>query len=82
MAERLKRSGLVGVLSAEFAKVAPYALAQTASTFVAALLVRWNYTEALAKADPRHTIKTQGVFSTLPPTAIRTCRSATEGRLP
>ena len=28
--------------------------------------MRWNYTEALAKADPGHTIKTQGVFSTLP----------------
>ncbi|MYR40605.1 MIP/aquaporin family protein [Streptomyces sp. SID5910] len=47
-------------------KVAPYALAQTAGAFVAALLVRWNYTEALAKADPGHTIKTQTVFSTLP----------------
>ncbi|MGW7343036.1 MIP/aquaporin family protein [Streptomyces sp. NPDC054854] len=47
-------------------KVAPYALAQTAGAFVAALIVRWNYTEALAKVDPGHTIKTQGVFSTLP----------------
>jgi glycerol uptake facilitator protein len=47
-------------------KVAPYALAQTAGAFVAALLVRWNYTEVLAKADPGHTIKTQFVFSTLP----------------
>jgi glycerol uptake facilitator protein len=47
-------------------KVAPYALAQTAGAFVAGLLVRWDYTEALAKADPGHTIKTQGVFSTLP----------------
>ncbi|MGW8065277.1 MIP/aquaporin family protein [Streptomyces ziwulingensis] len=47
-------------------KVAPYALAQTAGAFVAALLVRWNYSEALAKADPGHTIKTQTVFSTLP----------------
>jgi glycerol uptake facilitator protein len=47
-------------------KVAPYALAQTAGAFVAALLVRWNYTEVLAAADPGHTIKTQGVFSTLP----------------
>ncbi|WP_189130797.1 MIP/aquaporin family protein [Wenjunlia tyrosinilytica] len=49
-----------------WSKVAPYAVAQTAGAFVAALLVRWNYTEALAKADPTHTIKTQGVFSTLP----------------
>jgi glycerol uptake facilitator protein len=47
-------------------KVAPYALAQTAGAFVAGLIVRWDYTEALAKADPGHTIKTQGVFSTLP----------------
>ncbi|MEU3660249.1 MIP/aquaporin family protein [Streptomyces sp. NPDC032940] len=47
-------------------KVVPYALAQTAGAFVAALLVRWNYTEALAKADPGHTLKTQFVFSTLP----------------
>ncbi|MEV4756908.1 MIP/aquaporin family protein [Micromonospora sp. NPDC049559] len=47
-------------------KVLPYALAQTAGAFVAALLVRWNYSEVLAKVDPGHTIKTQGVFSTLP----------------
>ncbi|MFI0356168.1 MIP/aquaporin family protein [Actinomadura sp. 9N407] len=47
-------------------RVAPYALAQTAGAFVAALIVRWNYAEVLAKADPEHTIKTQGVFSTLP----------------
>ncbi|MFJ4964627.1 Glycerol uptake facilitator protein [Streptomyces sp. ADI96-02] len=47
-------------------KVAPYALAQLAGAFVAALLVRWNYSEALAKADPGHTFKTQIVFSTLP----------------
>ncbi|MGK4585551.1 MIP/aquaporin family protein [Kitasatospora sp. HPMI-4] len=47
-------------------KVGPYALAQTAGAFVAALLVRWNYTEVLAKFDPHHSIKSQGVFSTLP----------------
>jgi glycerol uptake facilitator protein len=47
-------------------KVAPYALAQTAGAFVAALLVRWNYSEVLAKVDPGHTLKTQYVFSTLP----------------
>jgi glycerol uptake facilitator protein len=47
-------------------KVGPYALAQTAGAFVAALIVRWNYTEVLAKFDPGHTIKSQGVFSTLP----------------
>lgn len=49
-----------------WAKVGPYALAQTAGAFVAALLVRWNYTEILAKVDPGHTIKTQTVFATLP----------------
>jgi glycerol uptake facilitator protein len=47
-------------------RVLPYMLAQTAGAFVAALLVRWNYTEVLAKFDPGHTIKSQGVFSTLP----------------
>ncbi|MEV0128543.1 MIP/aquaporin family protein [Dactylosporangium sp. NPDC050688] len=47
-------------------KVAPYSLAQLLGAFVAALLVRWNYTEILHAADPGLTIKTQGVFSTLP----------------
>ncbi|MEV0753939.1 MIP/aquaporin family protein [Streptosporangium sp. NPDC050280] len=47
-------------------KVLPYALAQTAGAFVAALIVRFNYSEVLQKADPGLTIKTQGVFSTLP----------------
>jgi glycerol uptake facilitator protein len=47
-------------------KVAPYSLAQTLGAFVAALIVRWNYTEVLNAADPGLTIKTQGVFSTLP----------------
>jgi glycerol uptake facilitator protein len=47
-------------------KVAPYALAQFLGAFLAALLVRWNYTEVLHAADPGLTIKTQGVFSTLP----------------
>ncbi|GGT36975.1 aquaporin [Streptomyces kurssanovii] len=49
-----------------WSKVLPYALAQTAGAFVAALLVRWNYSEVLAKADPGHTDKTEIVFSTLP----------------
>ncbi|MDT4995258.1 MAG: glycerol uptake facilitator protein [Actinoplanes sp.] len=50
----------------EWRKVAPYSIAQFLGAFVAALLVRWNYTEALHAADPSLTIKTQGVFSTLP----------------
>jgi glycerol uptake facilitator protein len=47
-------------------KVLPYSIAQFLGAFVAALLVRWNYTEVLHKVDPGLTIKTQGVFSTLP----------------
>ncbi|MET7460826.1 MIP/aquaporin family protein [Nonomuraea sp. NPDC005501] len=50
----------------EWRKVAPFALAQIAGAFVAALIVRFNYAEVLAKVDPGHTVKTQGVFSTLP----------------
>ncbi|MEU4420112.1 MIP/aquaporin family protein [Actinoplanes sp. NPDC024001] len=50
----------------EWRKVAPYIVAQFLGAFVAALLVRWNYTEVLNAADPGLTIKTQGVFSTLP----------------
>jgi len=47
-------------------KVLPYSLAQTVGAFVAALIVRWNYTEVIFKFDPGHTIKSQGIFSTLP----------------
>jgi glycerol uptake facilitator protein len=47
-------------------KVVPYIGAQFLGAFVAALVVRWNYTEALNKFDPGLTIKSQGVFSTLP----------------
>lgn len=49
-----------------WAKVLPYSIAQFLGAFVAALLVRWNYSEAIAAIDPGHTIKTQGIFSTLP----------------
>jgi glycerol uptake facilitator protein len=47
-------------------KVLPYIGAQFLGAFVAALLVRANYADVLSMADPEHTIKTQGVFSTLP----------------
>jgi glycerol uptake facilitator protein len=47
-------------------KVLPFCGAQILGAFVAALIVRWNYTEVLSAVDPGHTIKTQGVFSTLP----------------
>ena len=52
-----------------WAKVAPYVVAQWLGAFVAALLIRWNYSEALSTFDPGHTVKSQGVFSTLPDTA-------------
>jgi glycerol uptake facilitator protein len=47
-------------------KLGAYAMAQTAGAFAAALLVRWNYSEVIARFDPGHTIKSQGIFSTLP----------------
>jgi glycerol uptake facilitator protein len=46
--------------------VLPYALAQTLGAFVAAAIVRWNYSEVIAAFDPGHTIESQGIFSTLP----------------
>jgi glycerol uptake facilitator protein len=50
----------------EWRKVIPYSIAQFLGAFFAALIVRWNYTEVLHKFDPGLTIKSQGVFSTLP----------------
>jgi glycerol uptake facilitator protein len=50
----------------EWRKVGPYVLAQTVGAFVAALIVRANYNDIFNSIDPEHTIKTQGVFSTLP----------------
>ena len=47
-------------------KVIPYIVAQFLGAFVAALLIRANYADLLARADPGHTYKTQIVFSTLP----------------
>ncbi|WP_232663190.1 MIP/aquaporin family protein [Pseudonocardia sp. TRM90224] len=47
-------------------KVLPYSLAQTAGAFVAAAIVRFVYADLIFKVDPDHTIKTQGIFSTLP----------------
>ncbi|MER7542861.1 MIP/aquaporin family protein [Actinomadura sp.] len=58
--------GLAAFREFAWRKTAPYIAAQTAGAFAAALIVRWNYSEVLAAADPGHTIKTQGVFSTLP----------------
>jgi glycerol uptake facilitator protein len=47
-------------------KVLPYSLAQLAGAFLAALVVRFVYADAIATVDPTHTIATQGIFSTLP----------------
>ncbi|MEU8804226.1 MIP/aquaporin family protein [Spirillospora sp. NPDC048819] len=47
-------------------KVLPYSFAQTLGAFVAALIVRWNYSEILQKFDPGLTDKTHIVFSTMP----------------
>ncbi|RFU22832.1 MIP/aquaporin family protein [Geodermatophilus marinus] len=49
-----------------WAKVAPYVAVQVAAAFLAALVVRWNYHEAIAAADPGATAATQTIFSTLP----------------
>ncbi|MCU1605205.1 MAG: glpF [Modestobacter sp.] len=49
-----------------WSKVLPYAVAQTLGAFVAALIVRWNYSEVIAAFDPGHTAKSQIIFSTLP----------------
>ena len=57
---------LAAVRGFSWAKVLPYTLAQTLGAFLAALLVRWNYTEVIGSVDPNHTIDTQGIFSTLP----------------
>jgi len=50
----------------EWRKVLPYSLAQFLGAFVAAAIVRFVYADLIFKVDPDHTIKTQGIFSTLP----------------
>ncbi|WP_197383415.1 MIP/aquaporin family protein [Mycolicibacterium mengxianglii] len=47
-------------------KVVPFSLAQLLGAFVAALIVRATYSEAIGAVDPGHTVATQGIFSTLP----------------
>jgi glycerol uptake facilitator protein len=50
----------------EWRKVLPYVVAQFLGAFVAALIVRWIYADAIGLVDSGHTIATQGIFSTLP----------------
>ena len=47
-------------------RVLPYSAAQMGGAFVAALLVRWSYSDAINRVDPGHTKATQGIFSTSP----------------
>ncbi|AMM22395.1 aquaporin [Frondihabitans sp. PAMC 28766] len=47
-------------------KVGPYILAQVIGFFLGALFIFLNYMYSINKIDPGHTIKTQGIFSTLP----------------
>lgn len=47
-------------------KILPYVVAQFLGAFVAALVVRWTYADAIATVDPGHTYASQGIFSTLP----------------
>jgi len=50
----------------EWRKVAPYMLAQLVGAFIGAIIVRFTYSDLIASIDPKHTIATQGIFSTLP----------------
>jgi glycerol uptake facilitator protein len=47
-------------------RVLPYMLAQLVGWFLGALIIRFVYTSSIDAIDPNHTIKTQGIFSTLP----------------
>lgn len=47
-------------------RVLPYIAAQMGGAFVAALLVRWSYSDAINRVDAGHTKATQGIFSTSP----------------
>jgi glycerol uptake facilitator protein len=51
-------------------KVGPYSLAQFLGAFVAAAIIRAVYADRIALVDPDHTIKSQGIFSTLPGNGI------------
>ncbi len=58
-----------------WSKVAPYVLAQTLGAFVAALIVRWNYSEVLAAFDPATRSRPRPCSPPCPETATRRCRS-------
>ncbi|MFY0405676.1 MIP/aquaporin family protein [Solicola sp. PLA-1-18] len=54
----------------EWRKVGPFVVAQTLGAFVAGLIVRVTYADAIAKIDPGHTKATQGIWSTSPGAGI------------
>jgi glycerol uptake facilitator protein len=58
-------------------KVGPYSLAQFLGAFVAAAIIRAVYADRIALVDPDHTIKSQGIFSTLPGNGIEGVSIAT-----
>jgi glycerol uptake facilitator protein len=47
-------------------KVIPYIVAQVIGWFLGALVIYLDYVSSINKIDPNHTLKTQGIFSTLP----------------
>ncbi len=51
-------------------RVLPYIGAQFAGAFVAALVVRFVYSDAVDRVDPNHTKATQGIFSTSPDVGV------------
>jgi len=53
-----------------WAKVGPYALAQLLGAFVAAIIVRYGYSDLISAVDPDHTSATQGIFSTSPAAGV------------
>jgi len=61
---------LAAFMGFEWRRVAPYIAAQTLGAFVAALIIRVMYADLIGLVDPGHTIKTQGIFSTLPGNGI------------
>jgi glycerol uptake facilitator protein len=48
------------------AKILPYVIAQVIGWFVGALIIRIDYWAPINAIDPKHTLTTQGIFSTLP----------------
>ena len=55
-----------------WSKVLPFSLAQILGAFVAALIVRFTYGEAISAVDPGHTIATRGSSAPFPATVHST----------